>query len=325
MKRTKIRSILMSVKFVTICLGLASCDNRPETDGTTPTPETESQVVNRAQSEIGKLRREAEQQTRPEIETRRREIEQETEKTIDKEAITAIDETRRAIKAINENKKDEALEAIAHATGKIDILLARNPATALIPAAYQVEVIDAAPADIQAVKERAKSAERAVDDKDYPAARLMLYGLTSEIHKRTYNLPLITYQAALRDAARLVEQTRNDEASRVLLKALNTLVAIDRVTPLPLVFAEAGINEAQELRERDRNRARELLSEARREVERAKELGYTGNDPEYADLNRAISDLERHIEDDQDTASYFSSLLEKTSAFFKRQSESDRR
>lgn len=46
-----------------------------------------------------------------------------------------------------EDRVEEALAAIEQATGKIDVLLSRNPATALIPVNVQVNVIDTAPQD----------------------------------------------------------------------------------------------------------------------------------------------------------------------------------
>ena len=263
-------------------------------------------------------------QARPDVEKQRKDAEQQAEKTLDKEAVAAIDKTQAAIKAIAANKTDEALAAIEQATGKINILLARNPATALIPISAEVDVTEAAPLDIQAIKARAKAAERAMSDKNYPTARVLLYGLTSEIRVRIYNLPLATYPAALKEAARLLDQKKSQEAKTVLLTALNTLVAIDRVTPLPLVVAQTEIDEAQAVREKDKDAAQKHLATAKSEVERAKELGYTGNDPEYAALDKAITDLETQLKGNEDTASFFSKLKERMTAFFKRQSESQR-
>jgi hypothetical protein len=273
---------------------------------------------------MGKQQREAEQQARPDIEKQRKEAEQQAQQSLDKEAVAAITETQNAVKAIALNKTDEALASIERATGKINVLLARNPATALIPTATEVEVIDAAPLDIKVIKARAEDAERAVDNRDFPTARVLLDGLTSEIRGRTYNLPLATYPDALKEAARLLDQKKPDEANKVLLTALNTLVVIDRVTPLPLIDAKASVEAAQELRDKDKDGAQKLLDEAKYEIERSKELGYAGNDPEYAALDKAISDLESQLKGNGDTASAFSSLKEKVSAFFKRLSESAR-
>jgi hypothetical protein len=276
------------------------------------------------QPEIGQQRREAAQQARPEIEKQRKDAEQQAERTLDKEAIAAVDETKNALKAIEQDKPDEAIAAIERATGKISVLLARNPATALLPVREEVEVIDGAPEDLQAIKDLQKVLERSVSDKDYPMARVVLLGLTSEIRARTYDLPLATYPAALKEAARLLDEKKTKEAGVVLQTALNTLVVIDRVAPLPLVLARTAIEQAEALREKDRDGALKLLATARHELERAKALGYAGNDPEYDGLNKAISDLEAQVKGKGDTSGAFARLKERLAGFFKRQSESER-
>jgi hypothetical protein len=259
------------------------------------------------------------------VEKQRQKAEDQAKKTLDAEAVDAIKETRKAKKAIADNEAETALAALERATGKINILVARNPATALIPVDLKVEAIEAAPADIQAIKDRARAAERAVANKDYPTARLLLGGLTSEIRVRTVNLPLASYPAALKEAARLLDQKKTREAVAVLTLALNTLVIIDQVTPIPIALADAAIEAAQALRDKDRERALSLLTGAQAQLERAKELGYAGNDPEYGSLAKAISDLEEQLKEKRDTASAFSSLKQTVASFFKRQSESEKR
>ena len=305
-----------------LCLLSASCGRQQEAgvnSQASPTPAgAQTQAQNQAQPDVQK------QQTRPEIEKQRQEAQQQAEKSLDKEAVAAIQETQNAVKAIAANNSDEALAAIERATGKINILLSRNPATALIPVTAEVEVIDAAPLDIKVIQARATDAKRAMDDKDYPVARVLLYGLTSEIRSRTFNLPLATYPDALKEAARLLDQKKPDEAKTLLLTALNTLVAVDHVTPVPLVLAEAAVGAAQDLRDKNKAEAQRLLDEAKYEVERAKELGYAANDPEYAALDKAMSDLEAQLKGGGDTASAFSALKDRVSVFFKRLSEGAR-
>jgi hypothetical protein len=260
-------------------------------------------------------------QARPEVEKQRKEAEQQAVKTIDKEAVAAIAETEKAIQDIAANKTDEALAAIERATGKINILLARNPANALIPVSSEVDIIDTAPRDSATILELAKDASKAVDDKDFPSARVLLHALMSEIRVRTYNLPLATYPTALQDAARFLDQKKTKEANAVLLIAINTLLAIDRVTPIPLVLARDAINEAQAQRQKDKNAAQSALERARSELQRSKELGYASNDPEYASLNNDISNLEKQLKGEGDTMSVFSKLKEKYEAFLKRLSD----
>jgi hypothetical protein len=260
----------------------------------------------------------AQAQANPKIDEHRQQVEQEARKTLDQDAVAAIDETRNALKAITSGKSDEALAAIERGTGKINVLVARNPATALIPVEVKVEVIDVAPLDVKLIKEIAKEAERAIKDRDYPAARILLQSLISEIRVRTYTLPLATYPIALQAAARLLDQKQPDEAKTVLKTALNTLVAIDRVSPLPIVVAETAIDQAQALRDKDKDAAQQHLALAKAELERAKELGYAGNDPEYAALNQAISDVEKQLKGNENSTSAFAKLKEKVSSFFHR-------
>lgn len=271
---------------------------------------------------IDKQRQEVEQQAQPDLQKEKKDAEEKAEKTLDKEAIAAIDETASAIKAIADNKSDEALAAIERATGKINILLARNPETALLPVSFEVRIIEAAPVSLEAIKARAKAAEAAVEDKVYPTARVLLDGLTSEIRLRTTNLPLASYPVALKDAARLLDENKSKEANTVLLTALHTLAVIDEVTPLPLALAKAAINEAQSLRDKDKEAAKKQLATARNELERARELGYSGKDGAYAVLSKDIKDIEQQLKGNENTDSLFASLKEKIGALFKRQSES---
>jgi YfdX protein len=261
----------------------------------------------------------------PAVEKQRKDLEQQAERSLDQDAATAVEETVKAAHAIDRDRPADALAAIERATGKINVLLARNPAAALVPVRAEVEVIDAAPADLQAIKQLDGALEKVVRDRDYPQARLVLLGLTSEIHLRTENLPLGTYPAALKDAARLLDQKKHAEARAVLGTALHTLVVIDRSTPLPLLFAQGAIDDAEALRTKDPEGARKLVATARNELERAQALGYASNDPEYAALDGALGDLDKQLQGHEDTGSAFTRLKERVSAFFKRQSAAERR
>jgi hypothetical protein len=257
-------------------------------------------------------------QANPELERQRQQLEQQAQQTLDKDAIAAIAETQNAIKAIAGGKKDEALAAIERATGKINILTARNPAAGLIPVDVRVEVIDTAPLDVGAIRALARAAEQAVAARDFPAARVVLEGLISEIRVRTSNLPLATYPLAMRDAARLLDQNKPAEAQALLQTALSTLAVIDLVTPLPLATAQTAVTQAQEKRDQDKEGAKRLLAVAKEELNRARELGYAGKDPEYAALDQAIGDIERQLGGNQDTGSAFARLKDKVTSFFKR-------
>lgn len=255
------------------------------------------------------------------IEKQRAEARQEADKILDREAIAVIEETQRAIDAIAANTTSEALAALERASGKIDILLARNPSTALIPVSHEVVVFDTAPQDIQAIDKIGEAVDAVIASEDYPAARELLYGLMSELRVRTYNLPLATYPAALAEAARLLDQKKSDEARIVLMMALGTLLAIDQVTPLPLLVAREAINQAEAQRDKEKEIALALLDTARYELDRAMALGYSAQEPEYKTMRDEISNIQKQLKKNEDTSSFFSKLQDRLSAFMARLSK----
>jgi hypothetical protein len=266
-------------------------------------------------------RKEAERQARPELENQRKEAEQQAARTLDPEAIAVVDETERALNAISLNKKDEAIAAIERAIGKINILLARNPNNALIPVNFAVDIIDTAPDDPDDVRDIAEDVSWAIDEQDYPSARVLLHALMSEIRVRAFNLPLETYPDVLAHAARLLGENKTRDANNVLLTALNTLVAIDYVTPIPLLLARAAVDEAQRLANSDKNAAQSQLEMAENQLQRCKDLGYAARDPEYLVLRDSISELRKQLKRNEDTGSAFKKITEKLAGILKRQSD----
>jgi hypothetical protein len=302
---------------------IAGCTSSPTAANTQVKPQTQAQTP--SQPNFDQQRQSAEKQVRPEVEKERQSAKEQADQSLDQDAVAAIDQTRSAIDAIAANKKSDALAAIEAATGKINILLARNAAAALIPVASEVQVVDAAPVDENAIQALDHGLAAAVKAKDYPTARLILYSLTSEIRIRIYNLPLATYPTALKDAARLLDQGQNDQASQVLLTALNTLAIIEKITPIPLVLARSAIAAAQEQSQKDKNAAQTLLATARNQLQRCQELGYAADVPEYAALNTNIAQLEKELKGNGDTGSLFSKLKNDLSSLFNRQSDQERR
>ena len=275
-------------------------------------------------SDLQKQHQEAEQQFRPEIETQRQQNENDAKQTLDQEAIAAVGLTGEAIKSITANKKDDALASIERATGKINILLARNPASELIPVSVDVVVIDTAPVDPKVIDQILEQATDVTKHRDLPIARILLASLVSELRIRTTSLPLATYPVALQQAAHLLDQGKNQDAGKVLLMALNTLVVVDHVIPLPLILAQAAIDAANSQRQ-NKDIASTLLKTARNEANRSRQLGYLSSDSEYKGLDDEISSLESAINGKSDTSSMFSHLHDRISAFLKKQKEHEQR
>jgi hypothetical protein len=314
---------LIKVEFifllVSCLLAVAGCSSgkpngvieRSEPATTSPAPAPDFQKQNQ----------QAEEQLRPGIEAERQKDQKEAEQALNQDAIAAIEQTDSAIKAIAANNKNDAMAAIEAATGKINILLARNPASALIPVHVEVGVIDVAPEDIKTIDVIVQGAADATKQRHLPGARLLLASLVSELRIHTTFLPLATYPAALQQAARLLDQGKNQDAGNVLLTAVNTLVIDDRVIPLPLILAQAAIDAANAQRQNNKDAALTLLQTAKNEANRSLHLGYMWDDPEYKALDNEISALESAVKGTGDTGSMFSHLRDRISAFLKRQKE----
>jgi hypothetical protein len=265
-------------------------------------------------------RNHAEQQARPDLEKRRNEAEQQALKTLDEEAIAAIEQAAQAIDSITAGKKADALKAIEEATGKVNIVLARNPELAFIPVSCEALVIDTAPRDIDDIEKLTDAVDAAISVDDLPTARALLGALRSEVRVRTYNLPLGIYPTALQQAARLLDKN-SQAASIALLAALNSLVTVDQFTPLPLLVAQEAINQAQTSAQKDKNEAQKVLETAEFELNRATALGYAAQDPEYAALKDDISKLKKQVKGSEDSTSAFSKLKARLEAFLKRKSD----
>ena len=79
------------------------------------------------------------------------------------EAQTALAETERAVRALNEKRSKDALNALALATGKLELILARNPKLALAPVRTDVVTHDLL-ANIDTVKAAVKEVRDQLGD-----------------------------------------------------------------------------------------------------------------------------------------------------------------
>ncbi|MHC0067626.1 YfdX family protein [Nostoc sp. UIC 10890] len=253
-----------------------------------------------------------------EIDNERQKATDEAQRCIDQEAVSALKETRNAINAIDQKNTQEALQALERATGKLEILVARYPELGFVPVSAQVNIIDLAPDnsnEIERIRNRIKST---VNGDDFRTARQLLNSLVSEIRTTIFNLPLETYPDAMKEAARLLKEGKTDEAKTVLQLALSTLVVTEVARPLPLLRADIDIMSAIAIADSDRERTLRLLEDARNHLRLTQQLGYAKGDPEYAELEQAIQDIERQVRANERTADPLSRLLEKFSSFFKR-------
>ncbi len=222
--------------------------------------------------------------------------EAEKRKAVLEDAIAAIEQTRKALVALEENKPKEALEALEVATGKLELLLARDPKLALAPIGVEVRTYDllARPETVKAV---VKEAEDYLEDGEVQKARHLLGNLASEIVFTTTSIPLATYPDAIKAISPLIDAGKIEEAKTALKAALNTLVITDDIVPLPVLRAEymlaaaKALSENMERSDEDNQLLARLLKSARIQLQLAEALGY-GNKKLFKPMYKEIDKIE---------------------------------
>ena len=235
-------------------------------------------------------------------------------KSLIAEAASALQETLAALDLLAGNDPSGAVEALARATGKLEIVLAADPQLALAPVDVGITTHDVV-ATPEAVSALRKRAEAALDDGRLQDARHLIADLASEHVISVTSLPLATYPAAIKQAAALIHDGKTAEAAATLEAALSTLVVEETVIPLPLARAEALLARAQPLSEKsqrsadERRQLQRLLADARRQLDLARVLGYATKrdlDP----LFDALKAIERNAEGKESGKGLFNRLRE---------------
>ncbi len=216
-------------------------------------------------------------------------------KEIVSEAVSTLRETQDALKLLDEGKSKEALSALERATGKLEIVLARDPKVSLVPIDVRVLTSNIY-SSLDAIKKAKQDAEKALREGRVQEARSILAALASETVISTTNIPLATYPSALKKAAKLIDENKNGEAKKVLQTALDTLVVTDVVIPLPVVGARINLEKAEMLAKKKNRTAQEnkelteRVSAADAEIKYAQELGY-GQKSDFDSFHKQIEEI----------------------------------
>lgn len=220
------------------------------------------------------------------------------QKTTDKrkeivaEAVMSLRETQDALKNLDGGKNKEALASLERATGKLEIVLARDPKVALIPVDVKAVTSDVY-GSVDAIRNARQEAEKLLKEGRLQEARRILQNFGSETVISTANLPVATYPGALKKAAKLIDENKTAEAKEVLQAALNTLVVTDLVVPLPVLRAQVSLEKADDiakLKTRSPEKSKqltELLNTADQEIKVAEALGY-GKKEDFNSFHKQI-------------------------------------
>ncbi|APL73681.1 heat resistance protein YfdX2 [Escherichia coli] len=210
------------------------------------------------------------------------------------EAVSALALTKSALAALDEKESARALATLAEVTGKLELIVAREPTLALAPVDVRTIVHDLF-ANTETVEAMTDEALDALKHGEVQRARRVLALLASEIVITVTNIPLASYPAAVKAVVPLIDQGKIEEAKAALQSALSTLVEERSVLPLPVLRAKLLLKRAEPLvedgqrSEASNERLETLLNEARQQLEMAELLGYGKRkdfEPLYAELKK---------------------------------------
>jgi ribosomal protein S7 len=243
--------------------------------------------------------KEATESVQSQVDAERRGVVETKRKAMLEEAISAVEETKNALSALEKNSKDKALAALQKATGKLEILVSRDPKMALTPIDVDLIAHDIY-SSLEAIKRAKDEAEDLLEDGKVQKARPLVKALASEIVIRTTNLPLGTYPSAIKAVAPLIDAGKVDQAKEALQQALNTLVVTENVIALPLLRAELMLEHADELAQKpsktgaEHEEAKRLMVNARYQLVLAEALGY-GETHDYQELTRLLDHVDTQL------------------------------
>jgi hypothetical protein len=229
----------------------------------------------------------------------RKNIQKKREEII-QEAKSAMQETENALTALDSNKQKDALSALEKATGKLEIILAREPKLALAPMDIDVTKHDVE-MTLESIQKIREKTEQLFKDGEIQKARQILNTLGSELVISEANIPLATYPDALKNVSSLIDKGDNKEAKEALIQALNTVVITNHIIPLPILRAEKMLKEAESVAEKE-NRSSTgneslavLIKNARYQLKMAETLGY-GDKKDYPALYEQLKGIEKKTE-----------------------------
>jgi len=209
----------------------------------------------------------------------------------------------------------KAKDSIKKAIGELSDLLNKPNTPYLLPVDVQINAYQFE-GHIKDVAKMITEAKILVTENKLPEARDVLNSLRSEIIIKTINLPIATYPAALNLALKYINEGKTKEAKDVLNMSLSTLVETKTIIPIPLIKAQALIENAKIILKKDKKEALKYLTEAKNQLEVAETLGYSSlSETTYKMLKDEIEKLESEIKKGNKTGSIFEDLLKKLKEF----------
>jgi ribosomal protein S20 len=235
------------------------------------------------------------------------------------DAVLAVDATRNALTALDKGDKKTALAALERASGKLDLVVSRDPNLGFAPVDVSTTILDLY-ATPDTVKAAVKDAKDELSSNRVQQARHLMSDLASEADTRVTEIPLATYPAAIKAVAPLIDAGKTEEAKGALEAALNTLVIETVIIPLPGIRAQALLHQAEQIANKnnrsqdDNQKARQFIEATRTELQLAQVLGY-GSKEDYKPLYAQLDDVQKKTENGRPGKDIFAKIQQSLKNF----------
>ena len=223
-----------------------------------------------------------------------------TGKQLAKEAVDAGIATQIALKALANNQPKAALAALQVASGDLHLLLAREPALDQVPIDIKVQVLEG-PHDLKVIKSLKNQLAGLINDAQFQDARPLLESLVDEIRVTVTSLPLGAYLATIDQVLPLIAAGNLSAAKQELVKALDSVVYEQDITPLAIFRAEDKLNQAFQItqtadlsKQENKDKISLLVNETNQDINIAEALGY-GTKQDYEPLYKGMETLKKSI------------------------------
>ena len=178
--------------------------------------------------------------------------------------------------------------------------MAREPALDQVPIDIKVQVLEG-PTDLKVIKSLKNQLAALINDAQFQDARPLLESLVDEIRVTVASLPLGAYLATIDQVLPLIAAGNLSAAKQELIKALDTVVYEQDITPLAIFRAEDKLNQAFQInitedlsKQENKDKISLLVNETNQDINVAEALGY-GTKKDFEPLYKEMDTLKKSI------------------------------
>ncbi len=236
-----------------------------------------------------------------------------------KEVTAGLVETLKAIANLEKKETKAAEKHLKIASEFFEKAIKKEPALKLIPVDEDISLVEHT-ITLDDAKKIKKTALKLLQENHPQETIDLLSLLKNQITVSTTAIPMDLYPAATQKAYEELKKGKKPEvALQTLAAALDTIVTVEVVVPIPVLVAQSAILDASKLSKNKGKEAQKLLDIAQNQLDLAQYEGYLSKyDKEYKALSEEINVLKKKagegniVEKDYDKIkSYFDGLLTK--------------